>query len=119
MITLGELGESADTSPICVGAYRPGLAARAMTWTADDGVVLQEHNVTMYPGLHCTLHDEDYVDEHMLCSTRGPMMCGSPLVQVVDGKYSVVGLGTGWTGEVASYIRLGPARGWLMKFHSA
>lgn len=103
-------------SSACAGAYRAGHVARAMTWTDADGVP-QEHTVSVYPRWHCKLYEQGFKEDLLLCGSPGPMMCGSPLAQVVDGRWSVVGLGTGNASEIATYVQVGQVRDWLLHYY--
>lgn len=98
----------------CAGPYHPDHAARAMTWAEADGVP-QEHTVTVYPPKLCSVYDKDFREEMHLCGSPGPIMCGSPLVQVINGQWSVVGLGIGSSDEISTYVQVGQAMDWLLR----
>ncbi|XP_050723020.1 uncharacterized protein LOC127001878 isoform X3 [Eriocheir sinensis] len=115
LLTLtGDINATVGASA-CAGAYHAGLVARAMTWHDEAGVPL-EHIVTVYPRWQCSLYERG-VRNFRLCAPPGPMMCGSPLVQMVDGGWSVVGLGTGDASEISTYIQVGQARDWLLRYY--
>lgn len=99
----------------CAGVYHAGVDARAMTWHDEGGMPL-EHVVSVYSRSQCSLHERG-VRSFKLCGPPMEMLCGSPLVQVIDGRWSVVGLSTGVVSEISTYVQVGQARDWLLEFY--
>lgn len=114
LLTLGRHNTSVPSpiaSPVCVGPYRHELIPVAVGWKENGST--QELSVNIYRGGQCASFNQNYRYDLMLCGTSGAEVCGSPLLQLADGRWMLVALGSGDSTPVARYVRLDPARQWL------
>lgn len=113
LLTLASHNLTEVSYPVCVGPYSSELPSAAVGWDKN-GDKKEEKLVTIYQKGQCLeYYRETYKIEKMLCGSAGARLCGSPVLQLAQGRWMLVALGSGEPAPVARYIRLTPAREWL------
>lgn len=112
LLTLASHNFTRVSSPVCVGPYRRELIAAAVGWEKNGG--MKEKPVSIYRKGQCSsYHGEEFKDDLMLCGSAGARLCGGPLLQLSQGRWMLVALGSGEPAPIARYVRLAPAQEWL------
>lgn len=111
VLTLNDHNVTQVTS-VCVGEYRQGFNNSVVSWETTEGEPIK-YPVTVYPPSQCNFHEDGSQYNWMLCGSPKAVLCGSALLQEDDGRWVVISLATGGTGNVSEFVSISPARKWL------
>lgn len=102
-------------SSLCVGPYRDELVAAAVAWDLH-GSMQQQPISTYRTGQCASFYGDGFRYDFMVCGSAGPKLCGGPLLQLVNGRWMLVGISAGDPDPIGRYVRLTPTRKWLEGF---